>query len=181
MTVIAYLAGPDVFLPNAVAHAATKVEICRRSGLRGLPPLNEDTQAGALGLETWQAIYEKDLAMMENSDIIIANLTPFAGASADAGTLIEVGWFLGKGKPIFGYSNTPENFESRMRKKLVSEHSDLGIEGFHLPDNLMIVGAVQSGGYPVFLPTDGKARGLDALDVFETCVQAAARYFAKRP
>jgi nucleoside 2-deoxyribosyltransferase len=29
-------------------------------------------------------------------------LTPFAGASADAGTLIEVGLFLGKGKPIFG-------------------------------------------------------------------------------
>ncbi|HEX9471118.1 MAG TPA: nucleoside 2-deoxyribosyltransferase, partial [Bradyrhizobium sp.] len=60
-------------------------------------------------------------------------------------------------------------------------HADLGIEGFHLPDNLMIIGAVHSCGYPVFLPTDGKTRGLDALDVFETCVEAAARYFAKRP
>jgi nucleoside 2-deoxyribosyltransferase len=118
---------------------------------------------------------------MEKSDMIIANLTPFAGASADAGTLIEVGWFLGKGKPIFGYSNTPENFESRMRRQLGAKHADLSIEGFHLPDNLMIVGAVHSGGYPIFLPTDGKARGLDALDVFETCVEAAARYFAKRP
>ena len=29
MIAIAYLAGPDVFLPDAVAHAATKVEICR--------------------------------------------------------------------------------------------------------------------------------------------------------
>jgi hypothetical protein len=45
----------------------------------------------------------------------------------------------------------------------------------------MIVGAVQSGGFPIFLPADGKARGFDALDVFETCVKAAARYFAKRP
>ena len=181
MTAIAYLAGPDVFLPNAVAHAATRVEICRRLGLRGLPPLNEDAETAATELEVWQAIYEKDVAMMEKSDIIIANLTPFAGASADAGTLIEVGWFLGKGKPIFGYSNTPENFESRMRKQLGAKHADLGIEGFHLPDNLMIVGAVQSGGYPIFLPTDGKARGFDALDVFEACVKAAARYFAKRP
>ena len=118
MTGTAYLAGPDVFLPNAVAHAATKVEICRRLGLRGLPPLNEDAETAATELEVWQAIYEKDVAMMEKSDIIIANLTPFAGASADAGTLIEVGWFLGKGKPIFGYSNTPENFESRMRRQL---------------------------------------------------------------
>ncbi len=181
MTATAYLAGPDVFLPDAVAHAAAKVEICRRSGLRGLPPLNEDAAMAAPELEPWQAIYRKDLAMMESSDLIIANLTPFAGASADAGTLIEVGWFLGKGKPIFGYSNTPESFESRMRRQLGADHAGLGIEGFHLPDNLMIIGAVQSGGYPVFVPTDGRARGLDALDVFETCVAAAARYFAGRP
>ena len=50
MTAIAYLAGPDVFLPNAVAHAATKVEICRRLGLRGLPPLNEDVETVATEL-----------------------------------------------------------------------------------------------------------------------------------
>src|SRR5260370_38082570 len=59
MTATAYLAGPDVFLPNAVAHAATKVEICRRLGLRGLPPLNEDAETAATELEVWQAIYEK--------------------------------------------------------------------------------------------------------------------------
>jgi nucleoside 2-deoxyribosyltransferase len=181
MTAIAYLAGPDVFLPNAVAHAAKKTEICRQFGVRGLPPLNEDAESGATGLEAWRSIYEKDVAMMEKSDIIIANLTPFAGASADAGTLIEVGWFLGNGKPIFGYSNTPETFECRMRKQLGPKHADLGIEGFHLPDNLMVVGAVLSGGYPIFLPTDGKARGLEALDVFEICVEAAARYLTQQP
>jgi hypothetical protein len=80
-------------------------------------------------------------------DIIIANLTPFGGASADAGTLIEVGWFLGKGKPIFGYSNASESFEQRMRRQLGDGYADLGIEGFHLPDNLMIVGAVSSTPY----------------------------------
>jgi nucleoside 2-deoxyribosyltransferase len=172
MTAIACLAGPDVFLPDAVAHAATKVEICRRFGLRGLPPFNEDAATTAAERELWRTIYEKDIETMEQSDIIIANLTSFAGASADAGTLIEVGWLLGRGQPIFGYSNTPENFEGRMRRQLGAGHADLGIEGFELPDNLMIVGAVHSGGYPVFLPTDGKARGLDALDVFETCVEA---------
>src|SRR6266581_4587583 len=122
MTPTAYLAGPDVFLPNAVAHAARKVEICQRYGLRGLPPLNQDieTTAKALdktldkALDGWQSIYAKDIAMMERCDIIIANLTPFGGASADAGTLIEVGWFLGQQKPIFGYSNNSESFEQRM-------------------------------------------------------------------
>ena len=180
MTATAYLAGPDVFLPNAVAHAARKVEICRRFGLRGLPPLNQDVETAAKALDVWQSIYEKDIAMMERCDIIIANLTPFAGASADAGTLIEVGWFLGKGKPIFGYSNTSESFEQRMRRQLGDGCADLGIEGFHLPDNLMIVGAVHSGGYPIFVPSDGEARGIDALDVFEACAAAAAQSVADR-
>src|SRR5260221_343085 len=168
MTATAYLAGPDVFLPNAVAHAARKVEICRRFCILGLPPLDQDIETDGTAWDVWRAIYERDIAMMEGSDIIIATLTPFGGASADAGTLIEVGWFLGKGKPIFGYSNTSESFEQRMRRQLGDGYADLGIEGFHLADNLMIVGAVQGGGYPVFVPEDGKARGLDALDVFET-------------
>jgi nucleoside 2-deoxyribosyltransferase len=74
MTATAYLAGPDVFLPNAVAHATTKVEICRRLGLRGLPPLNEDAETAATELE----VYKKDVAMIEKSEIIVANLAPFA-------------------------------------------------------------------------------------------------------
>jgi nucleoside 2-deoxyribosyltransferase len=180
MTVTAYLAGPDVFLPNAAAHAARKVEICRRLGLRGLPPLNQDVETAAKALDLWQSIYAKDIAMMERCDIIIANLTPFGGASADAGTLIEVGWFLGQRKPIFGYSNNSESFEQRMRRQLGDGHADLGIEGFHLPDNLMIVGAVLSGGCPIFVPRDGKARGIDALDVFEACAAAAAQVVADR-
>jgi nucleoside 2-deoxyribosyltransferase len=176
----AYLAGPDVFLPDAVAHAARKVEICRQVGLRGLPPLNEDVEPTDKAMELWRTIYRKDIAMMERCDIIIANLTPFGGASADAGTLIEVGWFLGKGKPIFGYSNSRENFEARMRRQLGENLASLVIEGFDLPDNLMIVGAVDSGGYPIFMPRDGKARGIDALDVFEACATAAAQAVAGR-
>ena len=42
MTVTAYLAGPDVFLPEAAAQAARKVALCARYGITGRPPLNED-------------------------------------------------------------------------------------------------------------------------------------------
>jgi nucleoside 2-deoxyribosyltransferase len=184
MTTTAYLAGPDVFLPDAAAHAARKVAICARHGLIGLPPLNEDAAATAAahaaGDDRWRTIYAKDIAMMERSDIIIANLTPFGGASADAGTLIEVGWFLGRGKPVFGYSNSALPFEARMRAQLGAAQAGLGIEGFHLPDNLMIVGAVESGGTPIFLPPDATPRGIAALDVFEACVMAAAKAMAAR-
>jgi hypothetical protein len=45
------------------------------------------------------------------------------------------------------------------------------IEGFGLPDNLMIPGAVEhAGGLPITLPADGIDRAFDALDIFEQCV-----------
>ena len=101
MTVKAYLAGPDVFLPNARAHAQRKVEICRRYGIIGRPPLDEDSESLATipEAEAWLTIFRKNLVMMEECNIIIANLTPFRGPSADAGTLIEVGWFLAEAVP----------------------------------------------------------------------------------
>jgi nucleoside 2-deoxyribosyltransferase len=178
--ITAYLAGPDIFLPDAPAHAARKIAICARHGIRGLPPLNEDIahlaelHEAAAGI----SIFAKDLEMMEAADIIIANLTPFRGASADAGTLVEIGWFLGRGKPIFGYSNTATLFDARSRA-LVEAWPDpipsLAVEGFGLPDNLMIPGAVLSGGHPMVLPENGIDRPFDSLEVYERCVEIAAR------
>lgn len=180
MTTTAYLAGPDVFLPQAAAHAARKVAICARHGILGRPPLNEDIESLRAMPEdqAWRAIFDKDIALMESCDIIIANLTPFRGPSADAGTLIEVGWFLGRGKPVFGYSNTAENFAGRSRRHLAAlpdPMPGLTVGGFGLPDNLMIPGAVLlGGGQPMVLPADGRDAAFDSLETFEACVRLAA-------
>ena len=94
MTLKAYLAGPDVFLPEAAAHAAAKIALCAAYGLTGVAPFNPDLDMNQPAALLWRRIYEDDLRMMRACDIIIANLTPFRGASADAGTLVELGWFL---------------------------------------------------------------------------------------
>ncbi len=180
MLVKAYLAGPDVFLPNARAHAARKVVICARHNIAGCTPLNEDVESlrALPDDEAWRAIFRKDLAMMAACDIVIANLTPFRGPSADAGTLVEVGWFLGRGRPVFGYSNSATPFAERSRRHVAAipdPLAGLSVEGFGLPDNLMVPGAaLQGGGHPVVLPPDGQDRPFDALDVFEACVGVAA-------
>lgn len=184
---IAYLAGPDVFLPNAPAHAARKVAICAAHGITALPPLNEDI--GSLHEmeehHAWRSIFTKDVVMMERADLVIANLTPFRGASADAGTLIEVGWFLGRGLPIFGYSNSATPFAERSAA-LVARIPDampgLSVEGFGLPDNLMIPGAVLAGGgHPILLPEGGRDLPFDSLALFERCVAIAAATLRERP
>ena len=177
----AYLAGPDVFLPNAVAHGQRKIDLCARYGILGRAPLNESIPglADMSPEDAWWAIYRKDISMMQECDIVIANLTPFRGASADSGTLIEVGWFLGQGRPIFGYSNTATGFAARSRHQVAAAPdpvAGLATEGFGLSDNLMIEGAVMDGsGSRVMLPTEGRDLPFDSLEVFEACVAAAAK------
>ena len=59
-------------------------------------------------------IFARNLALMRRADLIIANLTPFRGVSADPGTVFELGWFDGAGKPVYGYSNVAANLETRI-------------------------------------------------------------------
>ena len=167
----AYLAGPDVFLPDAAAHAARKRAICAAHGLEGLTPLAE-------GAADWRAIFAGCVAMMERADLVIANLTPFRGPSADAGTLVELGWFLGRGLPVFGYSNDPTMFGERSRLHVAAVPDPtpgMAVEGFDLPDNLMVPGAVETGGCAVMLPAAGAFPAFDDLAAFERCVAQAAR------
>ncbi|MGC9270029.1 nucleoside 2-deoxyribosyltransferase [Acidiphilium sp.] len=174
----AYLAGPDVFLPNAAEHAARKIAIAARYGITGLAPLDDASTAAMSEDEAWRAIFHKDIAMMEASDIIIANLTPFRGASADAGTLVELGWFLGRGKPVFGYTNCGTLFADRSRaQSLLAPELAAGLmhESFGLADNLMVVGAVMFGGScPLVMPDGADNQSFGSLSVFERCVALAA-------
>ncbi|MCC6716576.1 MAG: nucleoside 2-deoxyribosyltransferase [Acetobacteraceae bacterium] len=176
-----YLAGPDVFLPDAPAHAARKRAICARHGLAALAPLNEDVASLAAMPhdQAWRTIFAKDLAMMAQADLVIANLTPFRGPSADAGTLVELGWFLGAGKPAFGYSNSATPFATRnaaFLHTLPDPVPGLSVGGFGLPDNLMIPGTLEAaGGMPMVLPENGMDQDFTSLDVFTRCVELVAQ------
>lgn len=171
----AYLAGPDVFLPDADAHAARKRAICAAHGIEGLAPLNEN-------LTDWRKIFAKDVAMMEAADIIIANLTPFRGPSADAGTLVELGWFFGRGKRIFAYSNSAAGFTERSRLHVAAvpdPFAGIAVEGFGLADNLMIPGAVEASGHGIVVPPEGAAPGFGELGMFTRCVELVKAFFSE--
>ena len=100
--VCVYLAGPDVFLPHAREQAQAKEAICARFGLVGLSPFNPALDVSLPADVLWRRIFADNAALMARSDAVIANLTPFRGASADAGTLVEIGWFWGAGGPARG-------------------------------------------------------------------------------
>jgi len=181
-----YLAGPDVFLPDAVDIGRRKVELCARHGLTGLYPLDNivDRAAQDASLQ----IFRGNEKMMIAADAIIANLTPFRGPGADAGTVYELGYMAGRGKLCLGYSNDPSHYADRVRKftdvasndgRLI-DRDGLSVEDFGLADNLMMIHALDLHGSALVTPRQTPDDIWHDLTAFETCVRMAARFAAAR-
>ena len=180
-----YLAGPDVFLPDAVEIGTRKVEICARHGVSGLYPLDNDVDlsAGDASLN----IFRGNTAMMDAADAVIANLTPFRGPSADAGTVYELGYMAGRAKLCLGYCNDPRLYADRVRRygDVVSrdgrliDAEGLTVEDFGLVDNLMMIHALDLHGCALVTPRQAPADIWHDLTCFETCVRMAAERLAQ--
>ena len=176
-----YLAGPDVFLPDAVDIGKRKAAICARLGVSGLYPLDNaiDRAAGGASL----TIFRGNQAMMDAADAVIANLTPFRGASADVGTVYELGYMAGRGKFCLAYSNDPAAYVERVARfdavtksaegRLV-DGNGLTVEDFGLPDNLMMIHALDLHGAPLVTPPQTPSDLWHDLTAFEACVALAA-------
>src|SRR5882724_1789728 len=182
-----YLAGPDVFLPDAVEIGRRKSQICAFYGLIGLYPLDHvvDLKAADASLK----IFKGNEAMMDAADAIIANLTPFRGPGADAGTVYELGYMAGHGKLCLGYSNDPAPYADRVRRftgvvsrdgRLV-DACGLTVEDFGLSDNLMMIHALDLYGCALVRPREKPDDIWHDLAAFEACVGAAAERLASAP
>jgi len=180
-----YLAGPDVFLPDAAEQAARKKLICARHGLEGVSPLDPFPEpADWAGLPEWRRIASRNEGHISTSVALIADLTPFHGPSADAGTIYEVGFGRALGRPVFAYSTIATKFtarvlgflgeEARAEGTLWRDRESMLVEDFGCHDNLMIdAGVAGSGG--MLLIEDRPDLRRD-LVLFERAVVAAARH-----
>jgi len=189
MTPRVYLAGPDVFLPDAAAWAARRAAICARHGLAAISPLDaRDDDAACSHLPEWQRIARRNEAHIRDCDAVIANLTPFRGPSADVGTVYELGFARALGLAVFGYTNCPVPFTQRSLDYVLTHSVAMGsagrvwrdgdgllIEQFKRHDNLMIEGGIAGSGGILVVPEDEPADRWRDLTTFERCVAAAAR------
>ncbi len=176
-----YLAGPEVFLPDALSIGQQKRDICTRHGLTGLYPLDTavDLSAPDASLQIFKALEE----MMDAADAVIANLTPFRGPGADPGTVYELGYMAGSRKRCFGYCNDPAPYAERVSRHTTVTKADdnrlidrdgLTVEDFGLPDNLMMIHALELHGAPLVMPRARSADIWHDLASFEACVRLAA-------
>jgi nucleoside 2-deoxyribosyltransferase len=187
-----YLAGPEVFLPNAVEIGERQKAICRKYGIAGHFPLDAAVDLAELApLEAAREIFRANIAAIDAADAVIANLAPFRGPGMDGGTAFEMGYAHAKGVPIFAYTSDPRTYLGRARALgLVARMDELGrsrdrgeleIEDFGLVDNLMMACAPSSLAKPMIWRASQNPAGLETnLAMFETAVQDAARAFGGR-
>ena len=183
-----YLAGPDVFLPDPLARGAALKAVCARYGLVGVFPLDPlaDEPAGWATLPEWRRIALRNEAHIAGAVALIANLTPFRGPSADAGTVFELGYMRALGRPVFGWSASGEPFDARTRRVGATCGPDgvwrdaegLALESFGCCDNLMIDGAVLASGGVLEREELPPERRWSDLAPFERCVARAAHALA---
>jgi nucleoside 2-deoxyribosyltransferase len=122
-----YLAGPHVFHRDVANIAQELQEICNNYGFEGIFPIDNSCS-------TSKEIYQKNIELLTQSDIVIAYLEPFRGISADPGTVFEVGYAKALNKPVYGYREDIREYKNRTSP---SEDYPL-VEDFGLGDNLMI-------------------------------------------
>lgn len=185
-----YLAGPEVFLADADAVGAAKKAVCAAHGLTGVFPLDphpepEDGPLEAHPLDACRRIYRANEAYIRSCDALIANLTPFRGPSADAGTAYELGFMRALGRPVLAYTNILRDFAGRtlahlgphLRRRPGGAWEDdqgMGIEEFGLADNLMLDGGVLEAGFAVERQDVPEAHRWHDLAAFTRCVRSLA-------
>lgn len=176
-----YLAGPDVFLPDAMTVGRAKKAACAEIGWHGLFPLDNEVESdGWTPAETADAIYRANLAMMGKADVVLANMTPFRGPGMDGGTAFEMGFMRALGKPVFGYAADGRDYAQRVFARGHAadpaderDRAGLLIERFGLGDNLMMACAVRDFGLENVVSADDAPDDFAAPKAFRMCLNRA--------
>jgi nucleoside 2-deoxyribosyltransferase len=182
-----YLAGPEVFLANAKEIGEQKKTLCKKYGFEGVFPIDIEVDTkGKSSKEVGICISAVNEDLIRNCEIVIANITPFRGPSADVGTAYEMGFAHALGKLVLAYTNVALPFTERTIEALDGHvnRSDDGrlrdvqgmfIEENGLTDNLMIDGCINSNS-KLIVTEDAPAHEVYTyLGGFEKCLVAAQK------
>lgn len=133
-----YLAGPQVFRPDALAQGAHLKAVCAQSGLTGLYPLDGAASEG----ENAHTIRARCIDLLDAADAVVADISPFRGPHMDPGTAWEIGYAQARGLKVHLWSRDPRHLRARIPASLTAhgwrdKAGDL-VEDFGQPENLMI-------------------------------------------
>jgi nucleoside 2-deoxyribosyltransferase len=179
----AYLAGPDVFYPDAHEIGRQKIAYLQTLGIVGHFPLDTEVPDYLLKNPAQASRFigdanEKimlDCCRDGRVGLIFANMSPFHGPSMDVGTAFEVGFMSALSYKnnviIIGYTSDKRSFEDRVVEEIYGGWSNIThkngiphgpdgtmIEAFGGADNLMINNAILRTGGEIFPTFEEAAR-----------------------
>jgi nucleoside 2-deoxyribosyltransferase len=181
-----YLAGPEVFLPRALSVGAEKCRLAAAAGFEGVFPHDAKLNVTPLDKRARaDRIFAANTELMRSCDALIANLTPFRGVSADAGTVFEVGFMCALGRPAWAYTNTIDSYGSRAtafrrhRSALADcDRPECAVEDYDLSDNLMIEMAIIASGGALLRHRSAAVPDMADLTAFRHCLDGIKQVWA---
>lgn len=123
-----YLAGFDVFRPDASEYGKRLKDLCKKYGLEGLYPLDHECT-------TAEEIFHANIMLIRQCDVMAANMNVFRGMEPDSGTAFELGVGYALGKKLYCYT---DDIRSLREKIGMTDEQGFSVEDFSLPLNLMI-------------------------------------------
>jgi nucleoside 2-deoxyribosyltransferase len=186
-----YLAGPEVFLANAKEVGEKKKALCRKYGFEGVFPIDVEVKAeGKSPREVGLCISDVNEGLIRSCQIVIANLTPFRGPSADVGTVYELGFAHALGKLVLAYTNVAEFFTERTVRGLcgrvkrgadglLRDERGMFVEENGLVDNLMIDGCINANSGVLVVEQAPSGELFSYLGGFEKCLAATQKLTSK--
>ena len=147
-----YLAGPDLWVPDAAAHQRRQAALCVEAGLTAI---TSKLGAGVTEAERSEVhariLYTEALSDLRRADALIANLSPWRAPSCDPTTAFLAGFAAALGKPVFAYANIAEEEEADPRGRIEAwmgatpdvdgrwrDGAGAENEDFYLPETLML-------------------------------------------
>jgi len=113
-----YISGFDVFHKEAFFIYKQQIELLKKYGYIPLHPFDNETTNDVLNEVFISNIVKNNLKMIQNCDIIIANLNSYRGAEPDSGTIFEIGYGYALNKKIVGYKETLRSYEDEYISKM---------------------------------------------------------------
>lgn len=155
-----YLAGPEVFLPDAMEVMGEKRRLAAHYGFSVTGPGADENSPSLTVPLTAHAIYQRNHEAMSASDYCLANITPFRSISGDVGTIYEIGFMIALGRKVWAYSNDHRPYGARVWSDWYKQSGPqahkgtdgLAIETYGMADNLMIDGGIAFTGGQVLWP-----------------------------
>jgi nucleoside 2-deoxyribosyltransferase len=133
MMIKIYLAGPDVFERDAIAQGERLKAYCKKYGFIGLFPLDKEIEQHGTPYAIAKRIREANIALIEECDVVLANLNPFRGLEPDSGTVYEVGYATALKKKVYAYAE-----DHRPMIERIKEQQELGESATQCKDGKVI-------------------------------------------